>query len=280
MQVLLKPGHDRVQRHPLLGLQFRDAVSGEVVDEGLKVELHDLLRPHRVQPLLANRIGIFALHAAAGLHGFVVPPPPAVLSPSEPGRYQLQVRDGRRRYLPLCLVPELPGAGLWGPALTSPAGVAPFLEPFVPLFSAPTRVLPPALASLRVQLRRARQPGLPAPWARLELWLGSTRLAEGQADEGGRALLIFPLPRPRETTLGTSPAGRPPAFEWTVTLRAFWNPAFKTTVVPTLDEVFSQGALGLLQSLAPVLPLPPLLLQAGETLMAHRPPESYVYVAD
>ena len=42
----------------------------------------------------------------------------------------------------------------------------------------------------------------------------------------GRALLVFPLPRPREATLGTSPAGPPVGLDWTVNLRAFWNPAF------------------------------------------------------
>ena len=91
---------------------------------------------------------------------------------------------------------------------------------------------------------------------------------------------MFPLPRPRETTLGTSPAGRPPAFEWTVSLRAFWNSGFKPGQVPAFDEVFSQPAVVLLQSVSPALPLPPLLLRAAETLMAHRPPESFVYVAD
>ena len=289
MLALLQPGHDRVQRHALLGLQFRDAVTGQVVDGGLQVTLQDRWRPQRVQPLAANRSGIFALHAGPGLHGFAAPAPAAPLSPAEPARFQLQVRDSRGRYLPACLLPDLPSAGLWAPAgaWTSPSGTSPpgFSPgtPWVPLYSATTRPVPPAMASLRVELHRAGQPARPAPWARLELWLGPARIAEGLADEAGRALLVFPLPRPREAALDASPAGRPPAFEWTVTLRGFWNPAFAAidaAAVPDFDAVFSQPEAGLLSSVMPAVPLPPLWLRAGETLMAHQPPESCVYVAE
>ncbi len=289
MLALLQTGHDRVQRHALLGLQFRDAVTGQVVDEGLQVALQDRWRPQRVQALAANRSGIFALHAMPGLHGFAAPAPAAPWSPAEPARFELQVRDTRGRYLPACLLPELPSTGLWAPAgawtsppEASPPGAIP-ATPSVPLYSATTRPLPPAMASLRVELRRAGQPARPAPWARLELWLGAARIAEGLADDAGRALLVFALPRPREAALGTSPAGRPPAFEWTVTLRGFWNPAFAATdapAVPDFDAVFSQPEAGLLRSVVPALPLPPLSLSAGETLMAHQPPESCVYVAE
>lgn len=278
MLALLQPGHDRVQRHALLSLQFRDAATGQVVDAGLELTLQDLWRPQRVQKLTANRSGTFALHAWPGLNGFAAAAPAALLSPAEPERFELRVHDTRRRFLPACLSPEVPSTGLWAPAgiWASPPGGA----PWVPLFSAATRAVPPAMASLRVELRRASQPGRPAAWARLELWLGSLRVAEGQADEAGRALLVFPLPRPREAALGSSPAGQPPAFEWTVTLRAFWNSSFEGPPVPAFDEIFSQPEVGLLQRALPAVPLPPLLLRAGETLMAHQAPESFVYVAE
>lgn len=288
MTALLQPGFDRVQRHALLGVQFRDAATGRIVDEGLQLTLQDLWRPHRVQALQANRSGTFVLHAAAGMPGIAAAPPPTLGSPAEPARYQLQVLDTHRRYLPTCLQPELPTSGLWAPAVRSPATAtsAPGsdLPPHVPLFSAATRQLPPALGSLRAELRRASQPAQPVPWARLELWMGSTLLAQGQADEGGRALLLFALPRPREAALGASPAGQPPAFEWTVNLRAFWNPAFRPSSVPTFDDVFSQPAAVLLRAPASApaqhQPLPLLLLVAGATLMAQQSPESYVYVAE
>ena len=67
MTALLQPGFDRVVRSALLGLQFRDAVDGRVVGEGLEVQIQDLWQPRRHQMLTANRSGIFALHAFAGL---------------------------------------------------------------------------------------------------------------------------------------------------------------------------------------------------------------------
>jgi len=136
------------------------------------------------------------------------------------------------------------------------------------------------MASLRAELRRASQPAQSTPWARLELWLGASCIAEGQADASGRALLVFPLPRPRAALLGGSPVGSPPPFEWTVTLRAFWNPALSAAAVPEFDAVFAQPAVTLLSSPASAVPLPALLLRAGETLQAARPPSSFVYVAE
>lgn len=288
MLALLQPGYDRVQRHALLGLQFRDAVSGQVVDEGLTVSLQDLWRPRHVQALAHNRSGIFALHAWPGMHGFDAPVPPTSVSPAEPARFHLQVRDLRGRYLPLSLSPDVPSTGLWSPAgaWASPPGTT----AAVPLYSAATRPVPSAMASLRVELRRASRPAQAAPWVRLELWLGSTRIAAGQADQAGRALLIFPLPRPHEAALGASPAGQADGFEWTVNLRAYWNPAFAIAIadadaalpvaVPNFDDIVSQPEAALLQRASPATPLPPLLLRAGETLMAHQPPEPFVYVAE
>ncbi len=281
MLAALQPGFERIVRSALLGVQFRDALDGRVVAEGLQVQIQDLWQPSRRLVLTANRSGIFALHAFAGMRGFgddALDSPP---SPPETGRFKLTARDTLGRYLPVSLLPELPdlrGAGLWSPvaAWTSPLNPV----PHVPLFSATTRPLPVAMASLRAELRRASQPGQPAPWARLELWLGSTRLAEGQADDGGRALLLFPVPRPREAMLGTSPAGAPPPFEWTVSLRAFWDAANRAGTVPDFDGWMTQPAAALLQSATPALPLPPLLLRAGQTLQAARPPSSYVYVAE
>jgi len=65
-----------------------------------------------------------------------------------------------------------------------------------------------------------------------------------------------------------------------VTLRAFWSPALAADAVPDLDAVLDQPAATLLPSSASRVPLPALLLRAGETLQAARPPSSFVYVAE
>ena len=76
-----------------------------------------------------------------------------------------------------------------------------------------------------MELRRAAAPAAPAAWTRLELWLGSQRLAEGLAGADGQALLVFPLPKPREVPFGVSPAEASERFEWTVELHAFRSAA-------------------------------------------------------
>jgi hypothetical protein len=278
MLATLQPGFDPIARSALLGLQFRDAVDGRCVSEGLQVEIQDLWQPRRRLALTANRSGVFALHAFAGLRGWVDDAAQAVSSPADPSRFRVTAIDTLGRYLPVSLRPELPISGLWSPdrAWSSP----PDRPPHVPLFSATTREMPGAMASLRAELRRASQPAQAAAWARLELWLGARRIAHGQADGAGRALLLFALPRPREATLGTSPAGPAEAFEWTVTLRAFWNPANRADTVPDFDDVEVQPETALLQSALPPLGLPALLLRAGETLQAAQAPSSFVYVAD
>jgi hypothetical protein len=274
MQALLQPGFDRVARSALLALQFRDAVDGRTVAEGLEVVLQDLWQPRRVMPLVANRSGVFVLHAFPGLTGFDTP---AIESPATAGRYRLSVQDALGRYLPLALSPELPSPGLWSlpGGAESPGDAA----PRVPLYSAVTRPLPLAMACLRAELRSAARPSQPAAWAQLALWLGSTCIAEGLADEAGRALLLFPLPRPREALLGGSPASQPPAFEWPVTLQACWQATNTASPAPDLADLLAQPAAGLLDAPGG-LPLPALTLRAGQTLQAARPPSSFVYVAE
>jgi len=272
----LQPGHDRVLRRALLGLQFRDVLDGRVVAEGLRVDLQDLWQPRHNRALVANPSGVFVLHDFPGLRGFG---DDALPSPAEAGRFRLTAVDTSGRYLPVALAPPLSADGLWAPDLVSPWVSPPDQPGHVPLWPAATRSLPGSLATVRAELRRAGNDDQPVPWARVEAWLGSTRLGEGLADEAGRLLLAFPLPRPRPATLGTSPAGRPTAFEWTLTLRAHWNPAFQAAPLPYLDEIQAQPEVPLLARASPPLPLGPVTLLAGETLVLASPPSSFLTVA-
>lgn len=262
---------DVVVRQALLGVQFRDAATGRVVADGLRVELQDLWQPRRRQTLAANRSGVFALHAFPGMPGFDEPPPASA------GRFRLEVQDTLARYVPAALAPPVPSGGLWGRGVDSPAASPDLAPPHVPLYSAATRTPPVGMASLRAELRTWPDDERPVPWARLELWSGSARLAEGVADAAGRVLLVFPLPRPREATLDTSPAGAPALAEWTVTLRAFRDPALAADAVPLFDDILAQPEAALLQ--ASGQPLAPLALVAGEPLVVASPPSSFLYVA-
>lgn len=269
----LRAGADTVIRHALLGLQFRDAVDGRVVADGLDVQINDLWQPHRRQALVANRSGVFALHRFAGLHG----DGNDVADSPNAGRFRVTARDLWSRYVPTAVSPTLPGEGLFALAgMGSPAA----LPPHVPLFSAATRALPVAMASLRAELRLAGRDDTPVPWARLELWLGSQRLAEGVADERGRALLAFPLPRPPEPALRTSPASLRTVWQWSVVLRGFWHPDRRAGEIPDLEDVYAQPEVLLLQAAGASAPLPPLTLYAGDTLVAASAPSSFLYVAE
>ena len=274
MSTELSPGFDRVVRQALLGIQFRDAVDGRVVADGLQVELADLWQPQRRQLLVANRSGVFALHRFAGLRGFGDDLPD---SPPSPGRFRVTARDPLGRYVATAVSPTLPAAGLFAPAASGSPSVPP---PHVPLYSAATRPLPVAMASLRAELRAAGNDAAPVPWARLELWLGSQRLAEGLADAAGRVLLVFALPRPPEAALHASPAATATRFEWSVTLRAFWHPDRRADEIPDLDAVHAQPEVGLLAGASPPRALPALTLRGGETLVAASAPSSFLYVAE
>lgn len=269
----LRPGADRIVRQALLGVQFRDAVDGRVVAEGLDVQIDDLWQPRRRAKLVANRSGVFALHSFAGLRG---DGGDTVDSPNA-GRFRVTAQDLLGRYVSTAVSPTLPGDGLFAP---SSAGSPAALPPHVPLFSAATRALPVAMASLRATLRLAGRDDAPVPWARLELWLGSQRLAEGLADEAGRALLVFPLPRPPEPALHSSPASLRTVLQWSVTLHAFWHPDRRAGEIPDLEDVHAQPEVGLLQHPASPAPLAPLTLQGGETLVAASQPSSFLYVAE
>ena len=282
----LAPGFDTVVRTALLGVVFRDAGTLRSAADGLRAELVDTWQPQRRVPLVANRSGVFVLHRFPGLSGFgdvVVPPTPT--SPAEPARYRLEVRDTTGRYLPAATPVTLPHEGLFGlpGSYDSPADTT----PYVPLFSAATRSVPPPLAELRAELRRASAPESPVPWALLELWLGSERIAQGLADAEGRVLLPFPLPRPREPGLRDSPGTLDERWSWDVTLLAFWSPTTpvsppddEPTVLPELEALLTQPPAALLQQRSPPLPLAPLRLHSGVPLLARSAGASFLFVAD
>jgi hypothetical protein len=283
MSARLQPGFDHVVRHPLFGVQCRDAVDGRVVADGLRVRLHDRWRPGGwTADLAANRSGVFALHAAPGLHGFdaagaAVPGPP-----SEPARWRLEIEDTRGRYLPVAAEPTLPLDDLFGVGAGAAPTSPPDALPFVPLYSAPTRPLPAAMQALHVELRRAADVEAPAAWTRLELWLGTQRLAEGLAGADGQALLVFPMPKPREVPLGVSPAAAGDRFEWSVELRAFRAAAIAVpeAVLPTLAALLAQPPAVLLDAVSPPMPAAPFALRAGVPLVARGATAPYLTVAD
>lgn len=268
MSRLLSPGADRIVRPALLGVLFHDAVDGKPVHgEDLLVEVIDARRPDQPSRLSPGRSGVYGLHALRGVRTLLdaeADPADLVDSPPPAERLSLRVHDRSGRYVDAFLQPAWPARDILR----------------VPLYSAITRAAPLALASLKLDLRRRSNTALPACWAWLSLRLGASVLAEGPADAQGRAQLIFPLPKPREGLPQGSPATAEALLDWSVTLHARWHPDRRPETLLDWAELRAQPDIPLLQAVGPDAPMPPLSLQAGVPLEAHRLPSSFVFVAD
>jgi hypothetical protein len=294
MKLVARTWSDAVVRRALFGVRLRDAVTGRVVVDGITVRVKDRLHPYRNASLQASHGGVFALHEIWRQAGFGDDQPD---SPAQDDRWRFRVDDPLDRYLPTSFRSALPVDGLvgmaslglgqaWSPA--SPAsspGLSPAAqEDGLPLFSAATRSPPPGFASLRAELRFAGDDQRAVPWARLELRLGDSMLADGFADRNGRVLLVFPWPRPRELLQAASgPA------EWPVTLHASWHPDRlsdgvpdpdrRLDGVPDLSDLFAQPDVTLLQGASRSQPLAGLNLRYGEPLLVASASSSFLYVA-
>lgn len=268
MTRVLSASADRIVRPALLGVLFHDAVDGKPVHgEDLVVEAIDARRPDRPCRLSPGRSGVYGLHALRGVRTLLTAsagPADLVDSPAPAERLSLRVHDRSGRYVDAILQPAWPAQDILR----------------VPLYSAVTRPVPAALASLKVDLRRRSDNTLPACWAWLTLRLGASVLAEGPTDAQGRAQLIFPLPKPREGLPHGSPATAEALLDWSVTLHARWHPDRQPGAPLEWADLSAQPDIPLLQAVGPDAPLAPLSLQAGHPLEAHRPPSSFVFVAD
>ena len=270
---------DRIVRTAPLGVQFRDALDGRVIADGLRVELVDGLRPAKRLPLHANPRGIFVAHAMPGINGFAEP---ERSSPgAAAGRFSVRVSDRLGRYVDSRFAVEPPSDSLFAPTclVTSPPEAWTQMPPHVPLYSAATRPLPAATAVVRADLRLDSRADAVACWARVELWLGGLRIATGVADGGGSLLLLCPLPAPREPARRASPPAGFERMAWDVSLRAFWSATNDPRAVPDLCEIHAQPEVGLLARRSPPLPLAALQLRAGEPLAAASAGSSFLFVA-
>jgi hypothetical protein len=267
----LRDGYDRLVLLAPFGVLFRDHLGGRVIADGLRVELRRA-GSGEWQRLAANPSGVFAAHALPGLRLPIEGSPPT-------RRYEMRMRDERDRFLPLRMDVDLP-AGLYDPGLSTSS--PPEREPAVPLYSAPTRAVGGSGGVVRASLRSAADPGRPAAWARVELWLGSVRLAEGVADAQGGLLLACGLPPPREPPLHGSPPTPVAGFErlrWDVTLRAHWEPALAEQAIPDLHRVHRQPEVPLLRAAgSPEQPLGPQVLRPGGPLVVRSDGSSYLFV--
>jgi len=229
------------------GARFWDAVSGKIVGDGLIVEAYSPFAPWRRARAFTTVSGVYAMRDLPGLRDFenglreeefedgTLPTRPFVI----------EVTDSQSRFLPFSFTVDLPVRGIyrWEDPLSPPDAL-----PGVPLFSAPTRLSPPAMAAIRADLQEPN--GAPAAWAIIEARTPDGKTFRGMADQQGRVALIFPYPEPVMESISSPPdlgIVSPPAAgrslkdqEWLIELRAFYLHANPVPTMPDLRVALTQ----------------------------------------
>jgi hypothetical protein len=273
-----------VTRTAPLGVRPWDAVSGRAITDGLV--LTELRRGRAATP---NRSGVFVFHDLPGLRESASgsgddafwAQPPATAS------FELELVDLERRFLPFRFAADAPARGLFReqcPHAFSPPEVD---VPGVPLFSAPSRLVPPGLAAVRAELWDVELDA-PAAWAVLEVTPYGAPAVRGVADAQGRVLVLLAYPEPHWPGSSPPPGSRALADQtWPLELGVRYDPAGSSPplpdpaagVAPDLCAVLGQAPATLLDSLSPATLLTGATLAFGRQLTLRTPGRSDLLVS-
>lgn len=212
----------------LLGLRFRDVVTGAIIGDGLRVTAYPQGQPHRGVRAVPNRSGVYVLNSAPGLTMYARGQGDAEFRDASPPQknFTVEVLDEERRFQPFQIIAQIrPERGLFKWPTSFDASPS-LLSESVPLYSSPTRIVPGGMSVIRAELwdRVANQP---ASWAVLEARLNNLLLARGIADGEGKIALIFPNPAPQSAPLSSPPVIGGAALTeqvWEIALRARYAP--------------------------------------------------------
>lgn len=263
-----------------LGIRFRDAVSGAVVDEGLSVSAYSPTNTSRRVEAFANRKGVYVFHDLPGLRGVEYPAGDEDPLNDLRGKWPfvLEVTDVRNRFIPFILKVDVPTKGLYrweSETVLSP----PSQESPVILYPAPTRPVPSPMAAVRAELWDPLL-GRPASWTVVEAVIEGVVQGRGISDELGRLLVMFPYPEPKD--FPSSPPHPAPLriFDrtWTLQLRAFYSPDPDVPAIPELKKVFEQQPAALWSSVSPAIPLGHQTLKYGSELVLASESESELLI--
>jgi hypothetical protein len=240
-----------------LGLRLRDAVTGELVSDGMRVRVIPL---RRGKPCDAYRTpsGVFAARAIPGLRDWETRDVGAdglpVTVAAEPAPVRVEVTDALGRFHDFATEIELP-CGLYTPDCASPPAGAD-----VPMFSRPGRPRPAGMAVVRAQLVDEAD-GTPAAYARLEVTPVGAPTAVGIADARGEVMVWLRYPMPAGS-LGSPPAGSPPASSRRPLWQATWDLQLAVSVP---DAPLSPPGRPALPDLCSLLDQQPATLMAAES---------------
>ncbi len=232
------------------GVRFWDVTAMAPAGGGLTVVAYPDGFPDLRVNAGVNRTGVYffrdlpglrQIENGAGDEDFWTTHPPSI-------PFTVEVSDAQDRYLPYQFSVLLPAHGLYG-SVGSP--LSPALTPdasWLPIFSAPSRVMPGPSAVVRAQLQDDVAK-LPAAWALMTAQVPGSLVMTALADDRGVVTLTLPYPEPR-TSPFASPLG-PGSLKlsdqtWPLTVSVFYVPRpvspnpFKF-VLPDLQEILSQG---------------------------------------
>ena len=265
-----------------LGIRFRDTVSQALIADGLIVTAYPFSSPLRRVQGFPNRSGTYVLHNLPGMRDIEQGAGDeefwANLPPKRP--FVVEVVDANRRFQPFSLTVDLPVRGLL--TLECLLGSPPDAGmPAIPLYSAPARTAPGAMAVLRTTLAVPQAPlhpqdpltTLPAAWAMLEVHSAGQPPVRGFADAQGRVALIFPYPEPLDFADDpedpTSLAAGLPLTEqiWAVQLQAMYTPLLPVPPIPDLCAILMQSPAQLWQDSAQTQQLAEVQLRFGQELV-------------
>src|SRR5215831_751013 len=196
---------DRLTIVAPLGVRFQDAVTGDVIGDGLAVAAYPINQPQARQSLFPNRRGVYVLRHGSGLQDVEQGAGDADYWNSLPAKkdFVIEVRDLQSRFVPFQFVAGLPVE--WNQDVSPPPAIK-----SVPLYSAITRSVTSGLAAISADLwdPTRGESGAAAASAMLELYDNGQTVARGIADESGKIALLFPYPSPRSFAVA-SPPGSP-----------------------------------------------------------------------
>lgn len=185
-----------------LGVKFLDESTLAAVSDDLTVTLHPDGIPEWKTRGIVNRSGVIVFNNLPGMRDVERGAGDDAFWAAQPPRFDfvLEVTDRAGRFLPYTLDLQLPVRRL----LTLPVAFPLDPREGLPLFSAPARPTPEAMAVVRTELVDAVHGG-PAAWALVEARTESS-LVRGLADARGSVMLALPYPPPH-IVLGSLPGG-------------------------------------------------------------------------
>jgi hypothetical protein len=254
-----------------LGMRFWDSLSDAAITDGLVVTAYSAARPTQRVNGRTNTSGAWFFPHLPGLSALEWGSGDAEYWTSiaaERQAYVVEVGDSLGRFQAFSFVVQAPVQGLATLDCDSTSVGSSNQSGSIPLYSAPTRLVPAAMAVVRAELRDPVA-NAPAAWAGLEAFVGGVSVARTFADERGRAALIFAFPEPAGVPLGSpGGAGELQQLSWMVTLSATYGPIANVgESPPVLCAVLAQPRATLWAATDRVQALGPVQLSFGQDLV-------------